>query len=321
MVKIAFFDSKSYDKESFEAMNQSYGFEMQFFETHLNEHTVHLAQGFDVVCAFVNDILNQKVIETLDSFGIKLIAMRCAGYNNVDLKAAKEHIPVVNVPTYSPHAVAEHTVALMLCLNRKIHRAYVRTRDNNFSIEGLLGFDMFGKSVGIIGYGRIGHVVADILKGFGMDVHISDPFVPNCEKFETILKECDIITLHAPLTPETHHLINRNSIAKMKDGVMLINTSRGALINTHDLINALKSKKISACALDVYEEESAYFFEDFSQDIISDDTLARLQTFPNVIITSHQAFFTQEALHNIAKTTLDSIKEYFEKKQLEHRVT
>jgi len=320
MKKIAFFDTKVYDQKSFDESNKSYGFHITYYPLHLNEDTVNLVKGFDVVCVFVNDRLNKTVIEKLKENGVELIALRCAGYNNVDLKEAHGHIHVVRVPAYSPHAVAEHAVALIMSLNRKTHRAYDRVRDGNFSINGFLGFDMHGKKAGIIGLGKIGKCLALILKGFGMDVLVYDNFPDedfantsgvHYVSLDTLYKESDIISLHCPLTPETNHMVNEASIAKMKPGVMIINTGRGKLIDTKALVDGLKSGKIGAAGLDVYEEESEYFFEDFSSSVIGDDVLARLLTFPNVLITSHQGFFTKEALANIASTTLENIKEFF----------
>ncbi len=326
-MKIALFDAKSYDKEFFNAANASYGFKIKYFESHLTSDTSSLAQGHKAVCIFVNDKITAEVIDNLCHQGVELIALRCAGYNNVDLKAASQRIKVVRVPSYSPHAVAEYAVGMMLCLNRQIHRAYWRIRENNFSIAGLLGFDMHGKTVGVIGCGQIGSVIVGVLKGFGMKVLGYDIDKSRVEKsgcfytdLPTLYKESDIITLHCPLTPENMHMINQDSIAQMKEGVMLINTGRGQLIDTTALIAALKSKKIGAAGLDVYEEESKYFYEDFSVSFIPDDVLARLQTFPNVLITSHQAFFTKEAMHNIAHTTLENIKAYRDGKPLTHEI-
>ncbi len=323
--KIAFFDSKPYDIEFFDFMNTSYGFKLKYFKNHLTEDTVSLARGFDAVCLFVNDRVSAEIIKTLNH----LVALRCAGYNNVDLKAAFGRIHVLRVPAYSPYAVAEHAVALMLTLNRKIHRAYFRTLDKNFSIGGLMGFDMYGKTAGIIGTGQIGKVLIQILKGFGMHILAYDPF-PNNEfasrigfeyvDLDTLYKNSDVISLHCPLTQETERIINSESISKMKDGVMLINTSRGKLIDTKALIAGLKSKKIGFAGLDVYEEESEYFFEDKSQEVLTDDILARLLTFNNVIVTSHQAFFTREAMTNIAKTTLQNIKDFFDGVQLKNEI-
>lgn len=326
-MKIAFFDTKPYDKEFFNAANASFGFEIKYFESHLTSDTSVLAQGHSAVCVFVNDKITAGVIDNLCQQGIGLIALRCAGYNNVDLNAAHQKVKVVRVPRYSPHAVAEHAVGMMLCLNRQIHRAYWRIRENNFSIIGLLGFDMHGKTAGIVGCGQIGSAIVRILKGFGMKVLGHDIDRSQVEKsgclyadLPTLYKESDVITLHCPLTPESLHMINCDSIAQMKEGVMLINTGRGGLIDTTALIAALKSKKIGAAGLDVYEEENKYFYEDLSLSFISDDILARLQTFPNVLITSHQAFFTKEAMQNIALTTLENIKAYCEGKPLSNEV-
>ncbi|MGC8765408.1 MAG: 2-hydroxyacid dehydrogenase [Brevinematia bacterium] len=328
--RILFYDSKPYDIEYFEANNKEYGYELKFFKEKLDTETVLLANGYNVVCLFVNDDVNEKVIKKLKEYNIELIALRCAGYNNVDLKSAlNERIHVVRVPAYSPYAVAEHTVALMLTLNRKIHKAYLRTRELNFSINGLLGFDMHGKTVGVIGTGQIGKVVIQILNGFGMkiiayDLYRDEDFARKANfeyvGLDGIYSESDIITLHCPLTPETKYIINKDSISKMKDGVMIINTSRGKLIDTRALIDGLKSGKIGGAGLDVYEEESDYFFEDYSTQILTDDVLARLLTFPNLIITSHQAFFTKEALTNIAKTTLQNIKDFYDGKPLKNEV-
>lgn len=326
-MKIAFFDAKPYDKEFFSGANASFGFEIKYFESHLSADTSILAQGHDAVCVFVNDKIDAEVIDALSHQGVGLIALRCAGYNNVDLKAAHRKIQVVRVPAYSPYAVAEHAVGMMLCLNRKIHLAYWRTKENNFSIAGLLGFDMHGKTAGVIGCGQIGSVLAGILKGFGLRVLGYDLDKAQVEKagclfadLPTLYKESDIITLHCPLTPENLHMINRDSIAQMKEGVMLINTGRGGLIDNRALIAALKSKKIGAAGLDVYEEESHYFYEDLSSSFIPDDILARLQTFPNVLITSHQAFFTREAMQNIAYTTLSNIKTYSKGQPLNNEI-
>lgn len=315
-MKIAFFDTKSYDEEYFSPYSNK-NVKMKFFETKLNEDTVSLANGYDAVCVFVNDDVNSAVIDMLVKYGVKLIALRCAGYNNVDLKQAKGKIGVVRVPAYSPYAVAEHTMALLLTMVRNTHKAYVRTKSFNFSLSGLLGFDLYGKKIGIIGTGKIGSIFGKICKGFGLDVLAYDKF-PNKEldfeytSLEKIFSECDIISLHCPLTEETYHLIDKNSIALMKDGVVIVNTSRGALINAESLLDGIRSKKIGGACLDVYEEESELFFEDNSNLIVNDDTLALLMTMPNVLVTSHQAFFTKEALSNIAETTMNNIKEYFE---------
>lgn len=318
--KIAFFDAKPYDKQVFSELNQNYNFDITFYKFHLIPDNAVLTQGYDAICVFVNDIIDRKVIETLKENGVKLIALRSAGINNVDFKAAYENkIHVVRVPAYSPSAIAEHTVALMLSLNRKIHRAYFRTRDSNFSLDGLMGFDMNGKTAGVIGTGKIGKALVRILRGFGMevlgyDVYPDEEFAKEtgCKyvEIDEIFSQSDIISLNCPLNKQTEYLINNENIAKMKDGVMIINTGRGKLIKTTDLIEGLKSQKIGSAGLDVYEEENAYFFEDFSQHILTDDVLARLLTFNNVIITSHQGFFTREALSNIAETTLNNINSF-----------
>jgi len=329
-LKIVFFDTKSYDRESFDAVNaKSFHFDIQYFENHLTSETVALAKGSDVICAFVNDTLSKEVIVGLKELGVQLIALRCAGYNNVDLKAAYKQIPVVRVPEYSPYAVAEHAVALILALNRKTHKSYYRTRDGNFSINGLMGFDMIGKVAGIIGTGKIGQIAAKILTGFEMEVIAYDPY-PNQEWAQTnnvryveldeFYQRAEVISLHCPLSRGTYHIINTESLAKMKDGVMIVNTGRGGLIDTKALIDALKSGKVGSAGLDVYEEESEYFFEDFSAQVLSDDILARLLTFSNVLITSHQGFFTKEAVGNIAQTTLQNIQDYFEQKPLKNEI-
>jgi len=321
-MRIAFFDTKKYDSTFFSKKNESFGFELKFYKGHLNINNVMLAQKADAVCVFVNDIVNREVIANLAMNKVKLIALRCAGFNNVDLKAAKEYgIKVVRVPAYSPYAVAEHTVALMMGLNRRIPRATWRTRDGNFSLTGLLGFDMHGKTAGIVGTGKIAKILIKILRGFGMRILANDLY-PD-EQFarenqvqytdlDTLYKESDVISLHCPLTPETQYLIDDHAVQQMKPGVMLINTSRGQLINTESLIEGLKSKRIGYAGLDVYEEEAGYFYEDKSDRIIDDDVLARLLSFNNVIVTSHQAFFTKEALANIANTTLQNVKDFFD---------
>ena len=349
--KIAFFGAKPYDIASFDKINERYEFDIRYYKGHLNINNVVLTQGVDAVCIFVNDTADAAVIDALVANGVKLLALRCAGFNNVDLNAARGKLPVVRVPAYSPYAVAEYTLALMLSLNRKIHRAYWRTRDGNFSLNGLMGFDMHGKTAGIIGTGKIAKILIHILKGLGMRVLANDLY-PD-EKFakeegityvslDELYKESDIISLHCPLTDQTRYLINDDSIAKMKDGpltdqtrylinddsiakmkdgVMIINTGRGLLIHTNALIEGLKTKKVSAAGLDVYEEEGDYFYEDKSDKIIDDDVLARLLSFNNVIVTSHQAFFTKEALHNIADTTLRNIKDFEEGRPLVNEVT
>jgi len=330
LIKIIFFDTKTYDRESFDAVNtRDFHFDIRYFENRLKVETVALVNGSNVVCAFVNDTLSEEVITSLEKLGVELIALRCAGYNNVDLKAAYRNIPVVRVPEYSPYAVAEHAVALVLSLNRKTHKSYYRTRDGNFSINGLMGFDMIGKVAGIIGTGKIGRIAAKILGGFEMDVLAYDPY-PNEEwaktnnikyvELDELYQRADVISLHCPLSHSTYHIINADSLVKMKDGVMIINTGRGGLIDTKALIDALKDGKVGSAGLDVYEEESEYFFEDFSAQVLSDDILARLLTFSNVLITSHQGFFTKEAVGNIARTTLQNIQDYFEGKPLENEV-
>ncbi len=328
-ISIAFFDAKPYDEQFFEKENANYGFSLKFFKERLTIDTVPMAAGHEIACVFVNDAVTGDVIERLHSMGCKLIALRCAGYNNIDFKAAYEKIHVVRVPAYSPYAVAEHAVALMMTLNRKTHRAFSRVRESNFSIVGLLGFDMHGKTAGLVGAGNIGRILAGILKGFGMRVIISDPSAKpetvkemGCElvNLDQLYAEADVISLHCPLLPSTKHMINAVSIAKMKPGVMLINTSRGALIDSAALIEGLKSRQIGFAGLDVYEEESDYFFQDKSDSVLEDDTLARLLSFNNVIITSHQAFFTQEALTNIASTTMKNIDEFLKGKNLANEI-
>lgn len=325
MKTIAFFDTKSYDKESFQKYT-SEDINIRFFENKLNADTVSMAACCDAVCAFVNDNIDKKVIDKLADFGVKLIALRCAGYNNVDLKSASGRVTVVRVPAYSPYAVSEHAMAMILLLNRKLHRAYIRTRDHNFSLEGLTGFDLKDKTVGIIGTGKIGCAFADICNGFGMNILGFDPhenpkFKGNYTNLEELLKTSDIVSLHCPLTKENRHLINDETISKMKDGVFIINTSRGLLIDTQSLVKGLKSGKVGAAGLDVYEEETELFFEDYSDEIIHDDTLSTLISMPNVIVTSHQAFLTKEALNSIAKTTVKNIEDFFGGVKTENEVT
>lgn len=318
-MKVAFFSSKHYEKEFLDAENSKTNHEISYFDFPLNLHTVQMAAGHDAVCIFVNDIANKAVIDKLAALKIRLIALRCAGFNNVDIKEAKlKGISVVRVPAYSPYSVAEHTVALMLTLNRKIHKAYNRVKEGNFSLEGLVGFDMHGKTVGLIGTGKIGKITAQILNGFGCKLMGYDLYPDEeCKKMgmvyktlEEIYAQSDIISLHCPLTPETKHLINSDTLKKMKNGVMLVNTSRGALIDTKAVIKYLKSGHIGYLALDVYEEEADLFFEDLSNQIITDDVFSRLLTFPNVLITGHQAFFTKNALSNIAETTMGNISSF-----------
>ncbi len=315
-MKIAVFDTKAYTEEAFRPYGEKAGVELRFFDTKLNVNTASLAAGCDVACIFVNDVADAATIDRLAEAGVKLIALRCAGYNNVDLSYAFGKIHVVHVPAYSPYAVAEHTMALLLTSIRRIHKAYNRTREFNFSLNGLTGFDLHGKTVGVVGTGRIGRVFIDICRGFGMRVLAYDKF-PNPEAgldyvdLPTLFDESDIISLHCPLTADTHHLINEEAIGQMKKGVVLLNTSRGALIDAAALLEGIKSRKVGAACLDVYEEEGDIFFEDFSGHIVEDDTLARLITMPNVLVTSHQAFLTEEALDNIAETTMDNIREFF----------
>ena len=328
-IKAIFYDVKEYDKEFFRKYGKDYNIEMKFLKEKLNEETVDLSKGYEVVCAFTNDTINKNVINVMSENGVKLLAMRCAGFNNVSLKDINDRFKVVRVPAYSPYAIAEYTVGMILALNRKIHKAYVRTREGNFSINGFMGFDLYKKTVGIIGAGKIAQILIKILKGFGTKVIAYDPY-PN-EKvakelgfefvdLDTLYKESDIISLNCPLTKETKYIINRESMNKMKDGVMIVNTGRGMLIDSIDLIEALKDKKIGSAALDVYEEEEEYFFEDMSNKVIEDDILGRLLSFHNVLITSHQAYFTEEAVEAITKTTLDNIKDFAEGKELINEV-
>ena len=314
-MKIAMFDAKEYDMASFEKANEKAGYEIKFYETKLSADTVDLTKGYDAVCVFVNDAVDADVIDALGQNGVKLVALRCAGYNNVDIEHAYGKIHVVRVPAYSPYAVAEHAMALLLTSIRRIHKAYIRTRDHNFSLAGLTGFDLHGKTVGIVGTGKIGRVFSDICRGFGMNIIAYDKFPAKDSgldyvPIEEIWEKADIISFHCPLTDETRHMVNADSIAKMKKGVVLVNTSRGALIDSEALLEGIKDRRIGAACLDVYEEESDVFFHDYSGHIIADDTLARLISMPNVIVTSHQAFLTQEALSNIADTTLSNIRQF-----------
>ena len=321
-MKVAFFDAKPYDKPSFERYGAEKGISFKFFETKLNEDTAELAGGFDAVCVFVNDTVDAAVIDKLVSLGVKAVALRCAGFNNVDTKHAFQRIHVLRVPAYSPYAVAEHTMAMLLTSIRRIHKAYIRTRDFNFSLAGMTGFDLHGKTVGIIGTGKIGQVFARICRGFGMRVLAFDKY-PNeslvdGENFrytslDELFSSSDIISLHCPLTEDTHHVIDDEALQKCKKGVVILNTSRGALVDAEALLGAIKSRKVGAACLDVYEEEADIFFEDNSGHILDDDTLARLISMPNVIVTSHQAFLTEEALANIAETTVSNIVEFAEK--------
>ncbi|MDQ8201392.1 2-hydroxyacid dehydrogenase [Pelagicoccus sp. SDUM812003] len=318
-MKVIFFSAKSYDREFFEAENRAYGFDLSFIDTDLSLETVLLAKEADAVCAFVNDTLDAQILGSLAESGVRSIALRCAGFNNVDLAAAKRlGIRVGRVPAYSPYAVAEHAVALILALNRKVHRAYNRVRESNFSLEGLMGFDLHGTTVGVIGTGKIGQIFVGIMKGFGCEVLAYDPYPSEKAaslgakyvSLEELYQRSSIVSLHCPLSPESHHMIDEAAIEKMQDGVMLINTSRGALVDTAALIQGLKLRKIGHVGLDVYEEEADLFFEDLSTQVMQDDIFARLTTFPNVIVTGHQAFLTSNALRNIAQTTLGNLKAF-----------
>ena len=327
--RIIFFDIKDYDREFFEKYGKNYNFEMSFFKSKLSLENVHLTKGYDVVCAFTNDDISKGTIDAMAENGVKLLAMRCAGFNNVSLKDINERFKVVRVPAYSPHAIAEYTVGLILAVNRKINKAYVRTREGNFSINGLMGVDLYGKIAGIIGTGKIGQILIKILKGFDMKVIAYDLF-PNQKiadelgfeyvSLDELYANSDIISLNCPLTKDTQYMINRRSMLKMKDGVILVNTGRGMLIDSADLVEALKDKKVGAVALDVYEEEENYFFQDKSTQVIEDDILGRLLSFYNVLITSHQAYFTKEAVEAITVTTLNNIKDFVEGKPLVNEV-
>lgn len=327
-MKILFFSVKPYDKPFFEAYNKPYGFEIEYMETHLGPHIVNAVDGQEAVCVFVNDKVNAEVIAVLAAKGVKIIALRCAGFNNVDLDAARAHgIRVCRVPEYSPEAVAEHTVAMLLTLIRKTHKAYNRVREQNFSLNGLLGFNLHGKTIGVVGTGKIGSAFCRIMRGFGCPVLAYDLY-PNPElesagveyrPLEAVLRSADVVSLHCPLNPDTHYLINEESLAMMKPGVTLINTSRGGLINTAHAIDALKSKHLANLAIDVYEQEETLFFKDLSGSIIEDDTIQRLMSFPNVLVTAHQAFFTEEALTQIAQVTLSNIDHLAQGREPEQR--
>lgn len=328
-MKFAFFDAKPYDKPAFEKFGDEHGVTFKYFETKLNEDTVELAHGFDGVCVFVNDTVNAEVIDRLYDMGVGVVALRCAGFNNVDMRHAHGKVHVLRVPAYSPYAVAEHTMAMLLTSIRRIHKAYIRTRDYNFSLAGMTGFDLHGKTVGVIGTGRIGQVFISICRGFGMNVLAYDKFpAEGLDNGDTIryvsldelFTQSDILSLHCPLTEETYHMIDENTIAKCRHGVIVLNTSRGALVDAEALLNGIKSRKIGAACLDVYEEESDLFFEDYSGHILDDDTLARLISMPNVIVTSHQAFLTEEALSNIAETTVKNITGFFANGQCPNEV-
>ena len=328
--RIIFFDIKDYDREFFEKYGKNYNYEMSFFKSRLSLENVHLTKGYDVVCAFTNDDIGKETIDAMAENGVRLVAMRCAGFNNVSLKDIHNRFKVVRVPAYSPHAIAEYTVGLILAVNRKINKAYVRTREGNFSINGLMGVDLYGKTAGIIGTGKIGQILIKILKGFDMKVIAYDLF-PNQKvaeelgfeyvSLDELYANSDIISLNCPLTKDTQYMINRRSMLKMKDGVILVNTGRGQLIDSADLVEALKDKKVGAVALDVYEEEEDYFFEDKSTQVIEDDILGRLLSFYNVLITSHQAYFTKEAVEAITVTTLNNIKDFVEGKSLVNEVS
>jgi D-lactate dehydrogenase len=324
-MKISLFSAKQYDKDYFEKVNKSFGFEIEYFDTHLGPHIINAIEDTDAVCVFVNDKVDAKVIESLAAKHVKIIALRCAGFNNVDLEAAKKYgIKVCRVPSYSPEAVAEHAVAMIQTLNRKTHKAYNRVREQNFSLNGLLGFDLYGKTVGVIGTGNIGRAFCKIMLGFGCQVKAFDviankelqslgvEFLPVIDVFQ----QADIISLHCPLNESTRHLVNRETLQLMKKGVMLINTSRGGLIDTKAVIDSLKSRQLGYLGIDVYEQEEKLFFRDLSASIIEDDTIQRLMSFPNVLVTAHQAFFTEEALQQIATTTLSSIQSLLLDKEL-----
>lgn len=322
MIKIAFFDTKDYDKKFFDEHNKNYGYEIKYIEEKLCEKTAYMSKEYDVVCAFVNDIVDEKTINILKECGVKLIALRCAGFNNVDLKCLDENIKAVRVPAYSPYAVAEHASALLLTLNRKTYKAYQRSKEYNFTLNGLLGFDIHGKTVGVIGTGRIGKCFINIMKGFGAnviayDVYKDEEFAKEKEfeyvSLDELYKNSDIISIHCPLTDDNVKMINKKSIEKMKDGVVIINTSRGKLVDANDLIEELANGKIGGAALDVYENEGDFFMNDLSNSTLRDKNLSTLLTMPNVVVTSHQAFFTKEALNKIAGDTCENIKEIFEK--------
>lgn len=328
-MRVLFFDAKAYDKENFDAHKGKYNFDIKYLKVKLNEETVDFVKGYEIISIFVNDTVNPPVVDKLLEYGVKLIVLRCAGYNNVDVNYINGRIKLLRVPAYSPYSVAEYTASLIMTLNRKIHKAYLRTREGNFSINGLMGFDLHQKTVGVIGAGRIARIFIKIMRGFDAKVIAYDPY-PN-ETFakdlgyeyvdlDTLYRESDIISLHCPLTKENTYLINRDSMKKMKDGVMIVNTGRGRLIDTIDLIEALKDKKVGAAALDVYEEEAGYFFEDMSSSIIEDDILGRLLSFNNVLLTSHQAYFTKEAFQDITITTLENIQSFLKGNELENEI-
>jgi D-lactate dehydrogenase len=328
-MKVACFSTKAYDRQSFDRLLPESGHNFSYFEAKLDIHTLSMAEDHQVICSFVNDPIDAVILEKINQLGIKLIALRCAGYNQVDLKTAAQYdIKIVRVPAYSPEAVAEHAMALILTLARKTHKAYNRVRDNNFSIEGLTGFNIHGKTVGVIGTGAIGRAFCRIIRGFGCTI-VAHDLVENDEMKELgvqylpldeVISQSHIVSLHCPLTPETHHLINTETIAEMKDGVTLINTSRGALVETKAVIKALKTKKIGNLGIDIYEQEENIFFKNLSEEIMQDEQIARLMTFPNVLITGHQAFLTEEALAQISKITLDNITAFGKGEVLENEV-
>ncbi|MBQ2729809.1 MAG: 2-hydroxyacid dehydrogenase [Clostridia bacterium] len=324
-MKIAFFDAKNYDKPSFEKYGKEAGISFKYYETKLTEDTASLARGCDGVCVFVNDTVSAAVIDLLIEQGVKLIALRCAGYNNIDFKHLGDRLPVFNVPAYSPHSVAEHAMAMLLTSIRRIHKAYIRTRDFNFSLNGMTGFDLYGKTVGVVGTGKIGKCFIDICRGFGMKILAFDKYpqdIPDVQYVDTdtLIRESDIISLHCPLTEDTYHMIDEEAIGKMKKRAIIINTSRGGLIDAAALLAAIKERRIGGACLDVYEDENDLFFEDYSNHIVSDDVLARLISMPNVIVTSHQAFLTEDALDNIAETTVKNISEYLTEGKENNRV-
>ena len=328
-MKLALFDAKPYDKPSFDRYTSENGIEIKYFETKLCEDTAGLANGFDAACVFVNDVVNSAVIDSLCKNGVKAVALRCAGFNNVDIKHAHGKIRVLRVPAYSPYAVAEHAIAMLLASVRRIHKAYIRTRDFNFSLAGMTGFDLHGKTVGVIGTGRIGRVFIDICRGFGMKVLAYDKYP--CQQLadhgdvkyvelSELFEKSNVISLHCPLNEETYHLIDSRALSECKKGVVIINTSRGALVDAEALLAAIKSRKVGAACLDVYEEESDLFFEDLSGHIVDDDVLARLISMPNVIVSSHQAFLTEEALENIAETTVENLISLFKTGQCQNEL-
>jgi len=324
-MKIAFYDTKSYDRKWFDRLREEYGAEIIYYEGRLNSRTAVLAKGCEAVCAFVNDDIGSETIEALHRKGVKLIAMRCAGYNNVDLSAAQGKIRIVRVPAYSPNAVAEHAMALLLTLNRKTHKAYIRTRDFNFSLENLAGFDLHGKTAGVIGTGKIGRAFIGICRGFGMRVLAYDPYPAENADWEytdvqTLCRESDVISLHCPLTDQTEHIIDADTIASMKQNAIVINTSRGGLVDSDALLSALSERRIGGACLDVYEEESDYFFRDMSDKVTRDRTLALLLSLPNVIVSSHQAFLTDEALEGIARVTLENVRNFSRGAPLDNEV-